>query len=501
MNRVEGDLEVRAEIDGGVVSEARCSGTMFRGFERIMIGRGPLDGLVITPRICGICSTSHLVAAVRVLDAIAGVTPPPDAVRIRNLAQMAEHIQSDVRHTFLMFAPDLAHPGFRSHALHEEAVRRYRPLAGETALEVIRATSKVLEIVAILGGQWPHTSFMVPGGVTSLPGSGDLLQCRHLLRHYREWYERRVLGCSIERWRSVRSRADLERWLEERPEHRESDLGFLLRYGRSLGLDMVGRGSGRFLSYGALDLPEGTRVEANGAEPRLYQSGLSNGSATTPFDPAAIREHVAHSWYLGDLASHPAKGETRPYASGEEAERYSWIKAPRLEGEAAETGPLAELVVGGDPLFLDLLAPGGASVLSRQLARLVRPAVMIPAMEVWLAEVTPDGSYYLASGEITEGEGVGLTHASRGALGHWVRIHEGAIAHYQIITPSAWNISPRDGQGTPGALEQALTGVRVMDPADPVELGLIVRSFDPCLVCAVHTVERGRALNPRRVGT
>ena len=81
LNRVEGDLEIRVEISDGVVREARCAGTMYRGFENIMLGRAPLDGLVITPRICGICSTSHLYAAAKALDMIygVGVPRPPSA--------------------------------------------------------------------------------------------------------------------------------------------------------------------------------------------------------------------------------------------------------------------------------------------------------------------------------------------------------------------------------------------------------------------------------------
>ena len=100
LNRVEGDLEVRVELEDGRVTNAWSSGSMYRGFEQIMLGRGALDGLVITPRVCGICGTSHLTSASRALDMIAGVTPPPNAVRIRNLALMAEHLQNDMRHAF-----------------------------------------------------------------------------------------------------------------------------------------------------------------------------------------------------------------------------------------------------------------------------------------------------------------------------------------------------------------------------------------------------------------
>jgi Ni,Fe-hydrogenase I large subunit len=116
LNRVEGDLEIRAEIEDGTVTNAWCSGNMYRGFENLLIGRGAQDGLVITPRVCGICSTSHLHAAVRALDSIAQVAPPPNALRIRNVTLMAEQLQSDVRHTFLMFAADFANPGYQNQA-------------------------------------------------------------------------------------------------------------------------------------------------------------------------------------------------------------------------------------------------------------------------------------------------------------------------------------------------------------------------------------------------
>ncbi len=62
VNRVEGDLEIRVELEDRVITDARSVGTLslYRGFENILVGRSPLDGLVITPRICGICSTAHL---------------------------------------------------------------------------------------------------------------------------------------------------------------------------------------------------------------------------------------------------------------------------------------------------------------------------------------------------------------------------------------------------------------------------------------------------------
>jgi len=500
MNRVEGDLEVRAEFRDGVVEDAYSAGTLYRGFERILVGRASRDGLVIAPRICGICSTSHLTAAARALDMISGVEAPPDAVRIRNLALMAEHLQSDMRQAFLMFAVDFPNPAYAGMDLHAEAIRRYEPFHGETLVSVIRETKRIVELIAILGGQWPHSSFIVPGGIVSVPGPSDLLQCRHLLEQYKRWYEERILGCSVSRWREVQSARDLSAWLDEDARHREGDLGFVLRFARALGLDATGRGPGNFLSFGALDLPAGTRVgaPANGAQ--LIPAGFARGTGVRSFDQARIAEHVAYSWFDDqDGGRHPLAGETRPHATGHESKKYSWAKAPRYEGLPAETGPLAEFLVAGNPLFTDLVREQGPSVLTRELARIVRPASLLPAMEAWLAETTGD-DFYRPVGDIVEGTGFGLTEATRGALGHWVRIEKGRIERYQVISPTTWNASPRDSSGTRGPMEEALVGTAVKDPQNPVELGHIVRSFDPCLVCTVHAVSRGRKLGRLRVG-
>ncbi len=492
LNRVEGDLELWVEVDGQVVSDAWSSGTLYRGFEKLMLGRAALDGLVITPRICGICSTSHLTAAARALDQIAHCTPPPNAVRMRNVAQMAEHIQSDVRQAFLMFAVDFVNPGYQHQPLYQEAVRRYTPFTGETVIEVIRATKNVVPIIALIGGQWPHSSFMIPGGIASVPSLGDLLQCQLLLKQYRQWYERRILGCTLERWAQVTSADDLDAWLDESNAHYESDLGFFIRYARAIGLDRIGQGHANFISYGT---PAPNQAPDSD---RPVLAGLARGTQVTEFDQRQVAEHVAYSWYV-DYAGgkHPFEGETQPYASGHEGKKYSWAKAPRYDDLPAETGPLAEMLVPGSPLFAALFNQQGASVLVRELARIVRPVTLMPLMDRWLTESQDGGPFYLPPGPIVEGEGIGMIEATRGALGHWVRIQEGAITHYQIITPTSWNASPRDSNGTRGPIEQALVGIEIKNLDDPVELGHIVRSFDPCLVCTVHTIHRGEIKRTR----
>ncbi len=496
INRAEGDLEIRVEVENGIITEAWSSGTMFRGFEEMMRGRGALDGLVITPRVCGICSLTHLTAAVEALDSIAGITPPDNALRLRNLALMVETIQSDIRQAVLMFMVDFANPeAYQEHPLSEEAQFRFNPLEGRAAVEVIRETKRLLQMVAIIGGQWPHTSFMVPGGVTSIPEIAKILQCRMILERFCHWYERIILGCTIERWKKVQSLDEIDAWLDENPSHWQSELGFFIRFSRKAGLDTMGRGPNRFLSYGNYPLPRETTVE--GKNGKVSEAGFAIGNSITPFYADKISEDISHSWFDQSAPpSHPYESETKPYASGQSGKLYSWIKAPRYGGEVIETGPLAEMIIDGQPLFQDLVEKTGPNVMARELARLVRPAYLLEIMDIWISELAHkrEEDFYHTVASIPDGQGAGLIQAARGALGHWVKVRNEKISHYQIITPTSWNGSPRDEQGMRGAWEEALIGTPIKDLKNPIEAGHVIRSFDPCLVCAVHclTKEKNR---------
>jgi Ni,Fe-hydrogenase I large subunit len=79
-----------------------------------------------------------------------------------------------------------------------------------------------------------------------------------------------------------------------------------------------------------------------------------------------------------------------------------------------------------------------------------------------------------------------MVEGPQGAVGHWVSVAGRRIADYQVIDGNTWNLSPRDQRGRPGAIEQALVGTPVADPANPLEIERALHSFDPCAACAVH---------------
>jgi hydrogenase large subunit len=488
LNRVEGDMEVRLELDGNTVTDAWCVGTMFRGFEQILVGRDPADSLVIAPRICGICSTSQLYAATSALETAYETPIAANGTRIRNLCLMAESVMSDARHTFLMFTPDFCNPAYLEHPLAATVHELFEPpFKGRLARATVEHTKRILAIVIAFGGQWPHSTYMMPGGVTCTLDEAKLDECAAAIDLYEDWYERDVLGCTSAEWLALATAEDFDAWLDA-PAHRESAVGVFARFGRSVGLHELGRGTPNLLSAGTYYDPERWQPPFR-ERPCLAPGGFYDGEAETiePFSHLAVAEHMRYS-RLADPGSarHPWDSQTVPDDSQEES--YSLAKATRYQDRVVQLGPLSDLVLAGDPLIRSMLSAQGPSTWLRQFTRLHRPVGTLRAMRETVDELRAHLSEptFVHCEPRPDGDGFGAINAARGSLGHWVRIRDGRIANYQVITPTAWNGSPRDDTGRRGHWEESFVGLEIEDLDNPVELFHVVRSHDACLVCTVH---------------
>jgi len=463
-NRVEGDLEVTLDVADGHVARAQVNAPLYRGFERMLEGRDPRDALVITPRICGICSISQSAAAARALGAAMGLTPTPQGAIATALIHAAENVADHLTHFHLFFMPDFARPDYSGRPWHLRAVERFTAMEGSAQRSAVQARAELLHVMGLMAGKWPHTLAIQPGGVTRAPGPREKARLGATLRAFRRYLETVLFGGRLEDFCALPDAAALLRWSG-------GDVALFLEIADDLGLHSLGRGAGRFLSFGAYPTHEG---------PCFAAGTLMQGQPGT-VRPADIREDLSHAWMTG-TAAHPLDGMTIPdEAMGDPG--YSWCKAPRLAGLPMEVGALARQVVDGHPLALSLAVEGG--VLARVGARLLELARTQILMERWVADLVPGESFMVQGSLPRDGIGEGLVEAARGALGHWIRIRNGRIANYQIIAPTTWNFSPRDAQGVAGPLEAALEGTPVEGPV-PLAVQHVVRSFDPCMVCTVH---------------
>ncbi len=474
-NRVEGDLEVRLDMADGAVRRAEVVSPMYRGFENLLRGRDPMDALVIVPRICGICSVSQSLAAARALAALAGVTPPPNGQLALNLLAATENAADHLTHFYAFFMPDFARPVYAGRPWHAEALRRHAAEHGEQTRRAIAARARWFELVGVLGGRWPHTHSLQPGGSSRAIDAAERLRLLARVREFRAWLEQQLVGAPLEQFTALPDEAALHTWAEGGA---GGDLRLFLAIAADAGLAALGRGPGRALSVGAFPDAEG--------RPALAPGWWCEGQPLQPLSLDRLTEDATHAW-LADAGGplHPSTGLTEP--DPDKPGAYTWNKAPRLAGQTAETGAVARQLADGQPLVADLARRHGITVLVRVVARLVELARLVPLMEAWLQALVPREPFAVPLVLPTEGAAVGLNEAARGSLGHWLRVEGGRLAHYQIVAPTSWNFSPRDGRGQPGPLEQALEGTPVRPgEATPVAVQHVVRSFDPCMVCTVH---------------
>ncbi len=495
ITRIEGHLKIETEVENGVVKDARSTGNLFRGIELILRDRDPRDAQVISQRICGVCPQSHGMAAALCLDSAFGLGDkiPDNARLMRNLIQGSHVVQDHILHFYHLTAldyvdvtdvakyegkdPDLnSVKDFISRGQLGPFVPRYEgdyrlpvevnQMAAAHYLQALDIRRIGHETVAIFGGKIPHSVGVVPGGVTDTPTVDKITAFLWKIRKLQEFVDNVYIP-------DVLAIAGVYRdYLE------------------------IGAGCKNLLSYGGYDL-EGDNADLTKRKRLFKQGTVSADLKLKELDMASVTEGVKYSWYEDSSPKHPSQGETKPEYGKPDA--YSWIKAPRYGGEVHEVGPLARVCtsyVHGDPVIKQLVdsslaelkAPPSAlfSVMGRHLARAISAKVIADNCEKWLLELKPGEPTYVEYELPEEAAGMGLIEGSRGALGHWIEIKDKKIANYQAVVPTTWNASPRDDDGNPGPMEQALIGTEVKDKDNPFELVRIVRSFDPCLACSIH---------------
>ncbi|WP_126444279.1 nickel-dependent hydrogenase large subunit [Sulfuricystis multivorans] len=473
-NRVEGDLEVTLEIEGGRVAAAFVNAPLYRGFEQILEGKAPLDALVFVPRICGICSVAQSAAAARALADAAGIAPPSNGRLAANLTLAIENLADHLTHFYLFFMPDFAAAEYAGASWYAEVSAQFGAQSGQAGRQALAARARFMQAMGLLAGKWPHTLAVQPGGTTRPLAESELFRLQRIVREFRAFLEARLFGSPLETIAGLDGQTALERW---RRQDRAGDLRFFLELADRLDLWSLGQSGARFLSVGAYD-EEGGKC--------LFAPGTWYEGRVLPFDPSQVREDLSHARYASaQTAQRPEEERTVPLYDKPGA--YSWCKAPRLGGEICETGALARQLVDGQPLVGDIVGRRGAGVGARVLARLLEFARVVPALQRWLDAFDPEGAWCTAAPLAENCLGKGFVEAARGALGHWLTVHQGRIGGYQIIAPTTWNFSPRAADGRPGALEQALVGLPVPEQGRvPAVVHHVVRSFDPCMVCTVH---------------
>jgi len=550
--RIEMDLK-DVTTDTGTwqfVDKAYSRGMMFRGFEIFLKGRDPRDAWYLTQRICGVCPAPHAEASIQAIEDAFGVTPPEAAILIGNILHGAYYLYDHMIHTYLLVGPELGvlakYPPMVPPALGKPGVAALG--LGSSYVKCIEMQRKANEIVALWGGKFPHHASEYPGGMTVRPTEDRIANT--LARMVEIWEfvaitmikdlmalveANKVLGEKLSELLGVELRGLQDIGVST---------GNFLSYGlfpdpatyESDWLEPSKRRNALFVS-GAWDGSPKKFKEEKVTEHVKYS--WYSSSSGHPFEedtePDKDKEG-AYSWLKAPRYDNKVY-EVGPLARMINTFGMKW-RIPRVHPITGEDY--------GDFVY-EVQNPKG-SVLDRIAARVANALLIANKMFEWINDIKEykDAPVVNYRDVPDKGEGRGLWEAPRGALGHWLKIKGKKIEHYQAVVPGTWNFSPRDDNGNPGPVETSLecgttwlpkdldvpTICNVLYPEEDIDLsplginkkvkwgdalatalaplGLaklnmepangaqyntsipltIVRSFDPCLGCAIHIIER-----------
>jgi hydrogenase large subunit len=557
VTRIEGHLRIEAVVENGVITDAFSAGTMVRGLEKILMGRDPRDAWAITERVCGVCTTVHALASVRSVEDALGISVPPTAEIIRNIMLTTQYVQDHVIHFYHLHALDWVDIVNALQADPKKAAdlaATFSKWDKNTASYFTEVQNKIKAFAAsgmgiFANGYWGHPAYKLPpeANLIAVAHYLDALQWQkevvkiHAVFGGKNPHPNYLVGgvpCSInvnEVAAINMERLDLvARLISQADEFvNEVYIPDLLTVA-SFYKDWAKYGGGlsNYLCYGEFPTNGYNHPEAfKYARGAVLNRDLSTVLPVNPRDQQEIKEYIAHSWYTYDggdnVGIHPWAGETNikytgpkpPFESLEGFDKYSFLKTPRWKENPMEVGPLARLLVSYAAGHADvkdtvgmvlgkLGVPVGAlfSTLGRTAARGIDAALAM----IWLKEFfgqlmdrvknndvsTFNGEKWDPKTWPADAEGVGLEEAPRGALAHWIKIHNGAIENYQLVVPTTWNGSPRDAKQQHSSFEASLIGTPVAKLDQPLEIIRTVHSFDPCLACAVHLYDpQGRHLH------
>lgn len=458
LTRISGFLEIDVRIENNVVVDAKTKGNLFRGFEQMLVGRSPFDAVYFTQRICGICSAAHSMASSLALEDALKIEPMEQGRYLRDIIHCCEFLQNHIRHFYQYTVPDYVKLG--QNTLLETDHHDFR-LAKEMNnriaqhyLDSLAISRSAHQMLAVLGGKAPHNHGVFIGGITTKATSEKVVLIDSLLQKIVEFIDEKMIP-------------DVYDIAHYYPEYFK-----------------LGGGYGNLLSYGSFhNYKELGTLYTNPLV--LSKKGLE------VFNENNIEEKIDYSYYkLSEKTDKQNQLALEPDMDKKGA--YSWVKAPRYNGLPFEVGPLARLILSGN--YINRI-----SAMDRTIARALETKKIAEIMKILLKQIIPDVEMQQKYDLPLSASGRGLVDTTRGALGHWLEIKNQKISFYQIITPSTWDFSTRDENGYRGVAEEALIGTPIANPDEPVEIGRILRSFDPCMSCATHVYSPGKKVKTIQV--
>ena len=552
LQRIGGSLALHCTVDLAArnVSDVAAVGTAYRGYESLLPGRDLAEAGLISSTASSICGGVHAATSAQCLEMALGIRPPPLAVVARNLLLSCQYLNDTAMHLFVLCGPDYSeavvkatnpeiwakaqttpaiHARIHGYATIGALLTDLNRGSGKLFAEALDMMRAARAAYRLLGGKYPHSESICPGGVSFSLSSEQLDEFLRALRPFSDYAKRcaRIWDAVFDFFyacdpayrdlgRAPATMIDFGQWDHE--EHYDARYETCDRWG-----EQRWSTPGAVID-GALITTELSRLNSGLEEfvdRSFYEPWQSHPHRTDPAGNPLSRNHPWNKVIRRD----PAKDAgLRP---------YSWSNSIAWQRHVFEVGaytrlyisalarkiPASEFVAStGNSLVFHI--PAGEHLPGERLEWVVPPiwntfernrarAYALSYNLVVALESAQRAKALLARGEHQMKSdfelpatgtrlGIGFGGAGRGLLAHWVVLTGGTISAYQIAVPSRINGGPRTPWGELGPCERALLDTPILESnrSDPtgfhgIDLVRIVQSFDPCMPCKLHLIFEG----------
>jgi len=444
VTRVEGHGKVTLLLDEeNRIHQVRLHIVEFRGFEVFIRGRPYWEVPIVVQRLCGICPVSHLLAATKAMDLVAGYGPlTPTAEKLRRLLHYGQIVQSHALHFFHLSSPDLLF-GFES----EVAKRNVIGVAAafpDLARQGILTRKFGQEVIRHVAGKRIHGTGVIPGGVNKPLSQADRDELRAVVDEIVDW-SKAAVGLVV-------------RLNETSPDF--------------------------YRAFG---------------EQRANRMGLVDKRGATDFYHGALRARDADGGPIFDQVDYA----TYQTVLQEDVKSWSYMKFPHIRTLGPEkgwyrVGPLARVQVCDflpTPLaeaerqkFIE--AGAGRPLHGALMYHWARMIEMLHAAEM-ARELLDDpdivGTDLMADKGERRAEAVGVIEAPRGTLFHHYRVDENDLTTYCNLIVSTTNNNQAMNEAIRAVASRYLSG-RELTEGLLNHIEIAIRAYDPCLSCATHAL-------------
>lgn len=434
VTRIEGHARVKINLDdSGSVDSAHFEVVELRGFEKFMIGAAVEEAPRITPRICGICPTSHHLAAAKACDEIFGVTPPPTGKKLRELLMTGQYIHSHSLHFFMLAAPDFL-IGHEAPAAERNVLGLVKkaPDIAKKAIEVRKFGQRLTEAI---GGKPIHPSTCIPGGVSHvLPD-----EKREELMKMSE----RSLEIAVEGWEIAKTILD------------QTDLSFGAVDTAFMGMS----DNGKFSPY-------------EGPVNILGKNGSSGGE-------------FSGTGYLDYIEEYSEDWSYLKFSRLKNGDYYRVGPLARLNIVKEMGTPQADAALAD---YRSTFGDFTQTTLAYNLARYIEfLSCCEKAVDILSDPSTSGDDVRTVASGVENSRGVGIVEAPRGTLIHDYSVDEnGFITDCNLIVATCQNNYGMD-RGVEDVARKVVTGGSLTDSASN-RIEMVIRAYDPCISCATHAI-------------